>query len=173
MFMYSLYNLANHSLGRLRRWERMTQRPTNGRLPVSKASSYSDAGPNKHSLQSRVVGFMTLLMQCNSTRHDGAGGRRRETRAPNSCPLRIQPLCGRVAGSPYITYVDPDQDHSAPFMYETPAYNILLSLVRGIARRLSGVGFVELNWSPTVFSNYPSFRTRFSPANANAYKYIC
>lgn len=166
------------SLGRLRRWERMTQRPTNGRLPVSKASSYSDAGPNKHSLQSRVVGFMTLLMQCNSTRHDAtAGGRRRRdeararARAPNSCPLRIQPLCGRVAGSPYITYVDSDQDHSAPFMYETPAYNTLLSLARGTPR--VGGGIPELNWSPTVFSNYPSFRTRFSPANANAYKYIC
>lgn len=57
----------------------------------------------------------------------------------NSCPLRIQPLCGRVAGNPYITYVDPDQDHSAPFMYETPAYNTLLSLARGIA--LVGGGF--------------------------------
>jgi len=58
---------------------------------------------------------------------------------PNSCPLRIQPLCGRVAGNPYITYVDPDQDHSAPFMYETPAYNTLLSLARGI--KLVGGGF--------------------------------
>lgn len=97
------------------------------------------AGPNKHSLQSRVVGFMTLLMQCNSTRLDsarldsarrGAGEAVRQAGGgvcpSNSCPLRIQPLCGRVAGNPYITYVDPDQDHSAPFMYETPAYNTLL-----------------------------------------------
>lgn len=136
---------------------------------------------------------MTLLMQCNSTRLDSAREKRRdretprerqglldnydggaECALPNSCPLGIQPLCGRVAGCPYITYVDPDQDHSAPFMYETPAYNARLSFVLSLSlnSKLVGGGF-ELDWSPTVFSNYPSFRTRFSPVSADAYKYIC
>lgn len=122
--------------------------------------------------------YLCNVTQLGSARLDstqgGAGGGRRQAGdggvcPSNSCPLRIQPLCGRVAGNPYITYVDPDQDHSAPFMYETPAYNTLAS-ERHRARR----GWIRVgSWSPTVFSNYPSFRTRFSPVSANAYKYIC
>ena len=53
--------------------------------------------------------------------------------------LEYNPYAEGSRGNPYITYVDPDQDHSAPFMYETPAYNTLLSLARGIA--LVGGGF--------------------------------
>lgn len=146
---------------------------TNGRLPITKASSYSGVGPNKHSLQSRVVGFMTLLMQCNSTRLYERGEvvrRAGKRRPPNSCPLRIQPLCGEGSrGTLILLTVDPDQERPtpAPFMYETPAYNTLLSPL------LTTRAGVDPDWSPVVFSNYPSFRTRFSPVSANAYKYIC
>lgn len=38
--------------------------------------------------------------------------------------LEYNPCAEGSRGTPYITYVDRDQDHSAPFMYETPAYNI-------------------------------------------------
>lgn len=120
-------------------------------------------------------GYLCNVTQLGSARLDSTAAREKQEGGDggvcpsNSCPLRIQPLCGRVAGNPYITYVDPDQDHSAPFMYETPAYNTPAS-ERHRARR----GWIRVgSWSPTVFSNYPSFRTRFSPVSANAYKYIC
>lgn len=54
---------------------------------ISKASSYSSVGPNKHSLQSRVVGFMTLLMQCNSTPRE----RRSREEGGEEAPVEFMP----------------------------------------------------------------------------------
>lgn len=93
----------------------------------------------------------------------GEGEKIEKREGPNSCPLRIQPLAEGSPKAPYITYVGQlrsgrIQRYISIYIGETTpsllynVYNIpyiyLQPSVESLAMML-------------VFSNYPSFRTRF------------
>lgn len=84
--------------------------------------------------------YLCNVTQLRSDRLSGGGGcatcagddEERRARSPNSCPLRIQPLCGRVAGSPYITYVVPGAGPLGPpfYVWNPCVYNAPLATER-------------------------------------------